>query len=240
MMAGAQIDGKKGQWQARGVAILCCIVAAALGFSRIEDRAVFGVPGAAAIAQAAIATEEAPADPEFYESDDPDRVVPVARASTVPRNRVRRALRARDIPALAANPAAPVIPAPPVDVGGGVVPDPGAPSFVSSAGLPVLGGAAPALAPIGNQLFTGTSPGGGGTSGGGTSGGGDGASSGGGTGGTSGGGGTSTGGTGGGGVVTAVPEPSTWLMMILGFLMFGSQIRRRRPAKALPKLSPSH
>ncbi len=82
----------------------------------------------------------------------------------------------------------------------------------------------------------GTGGGGGGTGGGGAGGGGGG-TGGGGTGG--GGGGTGGGGTGGGGggtggggtnppppIVPAIPEPSTWLMLLMGFAVTGMALRR--------------
>lgn len=34
-------------------------------------------------------------------------------------------------------------------------------------------------------------------------------------------------------IAVAAPEPATWLMMILGFGLVGSQLRRRKPGLAL-------
>ena len=78
---------------------------------------------------------------------------------------------------------------------------------------PLLGGGGP--------IFVG---GGGGGSGGGGGGGGSG-----GGGGGSGGGG----GGGGGGVTPAVPEPDTWMMMLLGMFMAGAALRRSRREHAI-------
>jgi hypothetical protein len=50
----------------------------------------------------------------------------------------------------------------------------------------------------------------------------------------------STGGTpGGGGVPPGVPEPSTWLLMLLGFGAVGAVMRRRQSETTAPRLSPA-
>lgn len=79
---------------------------------------------------------------------------------------------------------------------------------VATAGDPITGAAVVAGTP-GFGIGVGTVGGGGG-------------------GGTGGGGGNTGGGGGGTTPVTAVPEPSTWMMTILGFMGMGAGLRRRR------------
>ena len=269
----------------RRVSILLVVGLAGIGFTRLEDRAIIGLPGAPANAMAALSVPENSGPTESY-SEDPDESVSLGNASRAPTNRIRRVLRDRDVPVVATreilapsnlqgpnsgveqgNPGLnpPLIPA--------LAPlEPTAPAFASLA---------PRLAGQGSPIFAanlrdegiggGTGNTGGGNSGGGNnsggnnggdgggsnggdgggSNGGDGGGSNGGDGGGSNGGdgggggiigggsngGGSGGGGGGGGViggggnpdtpVTAVPEPGTWLTLVLGLFAIGGALRRR-------------
>lgn len=205
------------------------LIVVAVGFGRIEDRSILLLPKLAATAMAAVNIE--PEIVDEYTGDEADEgFVPVSNASAVPRNRTRRILRDRSIASRGAlapesNSAVSAV----QDVVGGdnpltaeAIQSAFSPTDVAAA--PVLG--SPALAPISNRLFAanvpgngggGTPPGGGGSTGGGGS---DGGVPGGGTG----------GGTGGGGgiIVTPVPEPASWIMLLTGFALIGWAMRRRQ------------
>lgn len=211
-----------------------------IGFTRLEDRAILGIPGQGASAMAAMAippSEEV--DDGSYAVDDgsyadePDAAVPIAKATRLPRNRVRRALRDRDFATIARRDG-PVIAAP--SDGAAAVPDPtgtaATEAFAAApaAGPPVLALATPALGPIANNVFSASTPppgttssSSGGSSGGGTSSGGTTSSS---------GGTTSSGGD--PNQPPAVPEPATWLSLILGLFGVGMTMRLRRRAGFQP------
>ena len=209
-----------------------------IGFTRLEDRAILGIPGPGASAMAAMAIPPAEEVDDGSYADEPDAAVPIAKATRLPRNRVRRALRDRDFATIARRDG-PVIAAP--SDGAAAVPDPtgtaATEAFAAApaAGPPVLALAAPALGPIANNVFSASTPppgttssSSGGSSGGGTSSGGTTTSSGGTT--SSSGGTTSSGGD--PNQPPAVPEPATWLSLILGLFGVGltMRLRRRRAA----------
>lgn len=213
----------------RKVGILLVVGLAGIGFTRFEDRAIIGNPGSPANAMAALAaTDES--DPAESYSGPPDDSVSLGTASRAPTNRIRRVLRERDVPVAAARqilaPGGPQAPGPaeePVNPGTNAAAaeafsavEPSGPAFASLA---------PPLAGQGSPVFAAPLPASGGGNGGG------GGTAGGGGGGQGGGGGENGGGEGGGnqggGVVSPVPEPGTWLMLILGLFAIGGSMRHR-------------
>jgi hypothetical protein len=191
---------------------------ALIGFTRLEDRAIFGAPGSPANAMAALAVPGASDNDETY-SQPPDDSVAMENASRTPVNQIRRILRDRDVPTAASR----QILAP----SGFQVPavtetqaSPGSDPVVSQAlaaleAVPgTFGSIAPPLAGQSNPVFATNLPGNGGTTGGGSGGG--------------------NGGTGGGagpdGPVSPVPEPETWLMLLLGLFAIGNALRYRTAA----------
>ncbi|WP_374391658.1 PEP-CTERM sorting domain-containing protein [Sphingopyxis sp.] len=211
-----------------------------IGFTRLEDRAILGIPGQGASAMAAMAIPPSEEVDDGSYADEPDAAVPIAKATRLPRNRVRRALRDRDFATIARRDG-PVIAAP--SDGAAAVPDPtgtaATEAFAAApaAGPPVLALATPALGPIANNVFSASTPppgttssSSGGSSGGGTSSGGTTTSSGGTT--SSSGGTTSSGGD--PNQPPAVPEPATWLSLILGLFGVGMTMRLRRRAGFQP------
>lgn len=204
-----------------------------IGFTRLEDRAILGIPGQGASAMAAMAIPPSEEVDDGSYADEPDAAVPIAKATRLPRNRVRRALRDRDFATIARRDG-PVIAAP--SDGAAAVPDPtgtaATEAFAAApaAGPPVLALATPALGPIANNVFSASTPppgttssSSGGSSGGGTSSGGTTSSS---------GGTTSSGGD--PNQPPAVPEPATWLSLILGLFGVGMTMRLRRRAGFQP------
>lgn len=211
-----------------------------IGFTRLEDRAILGIPGQGASAMAAMVIPPSEEVDDGSYADEPDAAVPIAKATRLPRNRVRRALRDRDFATIARRDG-PVIAAP--SDGAAAVPDPtgtaATEAFAAApaAGPPVLALATPALGPIANNVFSASTPppgttssSSGGSSGGGTSSGGTTTSSGGTT--SSSGGTTSSGGD--PNQPPAVPEPATWLSLILGLFGVGMTMRLRRRAGFQP------
>lgn len=191
---------------------------ALIGFSRLEDRAIIDMPGAAPSAMAAMAIPPSDETDDGSYADDPDGVVPVANATRVPRNRIRRALRDRDFNSVAARGVGPAVAAPAAAVGGTA--DPAAIAAVADAFAPAAATPAtfasfgPALGPTATPVFSASlpPPAGGGSSGGGPGGGDPGGD---------------PGGQPGTDPVTAVPEPATWLSLILGFFAIGAALRHR-------------
>lgn len=204
-------------------AVALIVGIALIGFTRLEDRAIIGAPDSKAspIAAMAIPPSEATDDGSF--SDDPDEMVRVSDASRIPRNRIRRILRDRDTSNVAARGINPAVAAPPGAAISGAAVDPAAAAAMLEAFSPAadttptaFAALGPAFGPTATPVFSAGVPGtGGGGSGGGGTGGGGGDSSGGGTGGSD------------GVPVTAVPEPSTWITLILGFFGVGVALRRR-------------
>lgn len=202
-----------------------------LGLTRIEDRAMIGVPSLAPDAMAAMAIQPSEDDGTF--ADEPAGAVPLSGAGQVPRDRIRRALRDRDFAAVAAQGAIPG----PVALGtnapslGGPAGDNPAAQEVLNALPPViattpvsLASAAPALLSPGSNVFSANIPQ---TDNGGGAG--------------NGGGGVGAGGGAGGdgtiappavvpGPVAAIPEPASWLFLILGFLGIGAALRHGKPS----------
>lgn len=209
----------------RKVSVLLLIGLAGIGFTRFEDREIIGAPGSPASAMAALAVSDESEPAESY-SGPPDDSVSLGTASRVPTDRIRRILRERDVPVAASR----QILAP----GGLQDPNTGEPQGnpgTDAAALqafsaietsaPAFASLAPALAGQGSPVFAVPLPDSGdGTGGGGTDGGG-------GTGGGGNGGGGTGGGNGGGGVVSPVPEPGTWLMLMLGLFAVGGAMRHQ-------------
>jgi uncharacterized membrane protein YgcG len=206
----------------RKVSVLLLIGLAGIGFTRFEDRAIIGVPGSPANAMAALAVSDETGPAESY-SAPPDDSVSLGSASRLPTDRIRRVLREREVPVAASRQI--------LATGGFQDPNAGEPQGnpgTDAAALqafsaiepsaPAFASLAPALPGQGSPVFAAPLPAsGGGTGGGGTGGGG-----------TGGGGDTGGGGeNGGGGVVSPVPEPGTWLMLILGLFAIGSAMRQR-------------
>lgn len=201
----------------RTTRVLLILGVVAIGFTRLEDRAIIGVPGPAGSARAAMAIPPSDETDDGSYADEPEGVVPVSNANRLPPNRIRRALRDRDLTTIAARePAAVTAGDAGIIAPGNAVAAAAATEAFSPAGdvAPVLAAAAPALGPIANRVFSAAAPPSGGSSGGG------GSSSGGSTDGSSGGSTENP--------VTAVPEPATWLSLMLGLFAIGAAMRRRR------------
>ncbi|WP_293701173.1 MULTISPECIES: PEPxxWA-CTERM sorting domain-containing protein [unclassified Sphingopyxis] len=183
------------------------------------------MPGAAPSAMAAMAIPPSDEADDGSYADDPDAVVRVGNATRVPRNRIRRALRERDFNTVAARGVDPAVAAPAAAIGGApadaatvaAVTDAFAPAAGTPATFASLG---PALGPTATPVFSASlpPPANGGGTGGGT-------------------GGGNTGGDPGGqpgtDPVSAIPEPATWLSLILGFFGIGAALRRRNGRRAL-------
>jgi len=195
-----------------------------IGLTRIEDRAMIGVPGLAPDAMAAMAIQPSENDDGSF-ADEPAGVVPLSGVGQVPRDRIRRALRDRDFANAAAQGAIPALIAPGAG-GPSVTGTPGdnpAAQAALDAFTPALdsapanlASAAPALLSPGNNVFSANLP---------QADGGDGA-------GNGGGGGSGGGAVGGGtetppgqGAVAAIPEPESWFFLILGFYAIGTALR---------------
>ena len=207
---------------------------AGIGITRLEERGIVGNPGSAANAMAAIATVTSGDEEEVAEdySGAPEGATPLSAASRTPGNRIRQILQDQNVPLAAAREI--VNPAPP---GGGAgaqeVIEPGTSPAITEALAPVPA-QAPAFASLapsgpgtGTPVFAADlAPSNGGGGGGGAGGGGT--------------GGGGTGGDGNGGTanpVSPVPEPSTWLYLILGLFGIGATLRRRpRSSAALTPL----
>lgn len=196
-----------------------------LGLTRIEDRAMIGVPSFAPDAMAAMAIRPSEGDGTF--AGQPAGAVPLSGASQVPRERIRRALRDRDFIASATQGA----------TSGQISLGTNAPSLAGLAGdntaaqetvnaLPPvpdtittnLASSGPGLLSSGGNVFSASIPqvdnGGSGNGGG--------------AGGVAGGGPTAPPAI-APGTVAAIPEPASWLLLILGFLSIGASLRHRRP-----------
>ena len=209
----------------RKTRVLLLLGIALIGFSRLEDRAIIQMPGAAPSAMAAMAIPPSDETDDGSYADDPDGVVRVGNAARVPRNRIRRALRERDFNTVAARGVGPAVAAPAAAIGGApadaatvaAVTDAFAPAAGTPATFASLG---PALGPTATPVFSASlpPPANGGSTGGGT-------------------GGGNTGGDPGGqpgtDPVSAIPEPATWLSLILGFFGIGAVLRRRNGRRAL-------
>ncbi|MBN8842303.1 MAG: PEP-CTERM sorting domain-containing protein [Sphingomonadales bacterium] len=213
----------------RATRVLLLLGVVAIGFTRLEDRAIIGIPGPAANAMAAMAIPPSDESDDGSYADEPDGVVRVTNANRIPRNRIRRALRDRDFGTIAQRDPAAIAPAAAVAA---TVGDPAAAAvteaFATPADVaPVLALAGPALGPAANRVFSaGTPPATGSSSGGGSTGGG-----------TDGG---STGGSSGGtpeNPVSAVPEPATWLSLMLGLFAIGATMRRRHDKRTVRSAS---
>ena len=225
------IEGAAPKAQAgyRKTRVILLLGIALIGFSRLEDRAIIQMPGAAPSAMAAMAIPPSDETDDGSYADDPDGVVRVGNATRVPRNRIRRALRDRDFNTVAARGVSPAVAAPAAAIGGApadaatvaAVTDAFAPAAGTPATFAALG---PALGPTATPVFSASlpPPANGGSTGGGT-------------------GGGSTGGDPGGqpgtNPVTAVPEPATWLSLILGFFGIGAVLRRRNGRRALQSVT---
>lgn len=200
--------------------LLLLLGIALIGFTRLEDRAIIQIPGSAPSAMAAMAIAPSGDTDDGSYADAPDGVVSVSNATRVPRNRIRRALRDRDFNTVAARGLGPAA-APTAAIGGSPA-DAAAMAAVTEAFSPPGAGPAtfaslgPVLGPTATPVFSASSPPP--TNGGGTGGGA---------------GGGSSGGQPGTDPVPAVPEPATWLSLILGFFGIGAVLRRRRRRETL-------
>jgi PEP-CTERM motif len=211
--APSRINGRE-KW----IPIVIAAIFVAMGFARLEDRSILEIGGDAANAMAAVATLSAD-DESAEEAEDQPYITPIAQASRLSRPRARRILRDTILPANGNSggttrvfaPNANDLFGPLLDTGAGALE-----AFALGDNLPelALASAAPSLARNPSGIFaSGGIPDGAGPGGGG---------------GDTGSGGTDSGNGGGGdGLVPAVPEPSTWMMLLLGFFMLGSMLRHR-------------
>ena len=214
------IEGAAPKAQAgyRKTRVLLLLGIALIGFTRLEDRAIIQTPGTPPSAMAAMAIPPSDETDDGTYADDPDGVVRVGNATRGPRNRIRRALRDRDFNTVAARGVAPGVAAPAASIGTAPA-DAATVAAVTDAFAPAAGPAptfaslGPALGPTATPVFSASLPPP--TNGG---------STGGGTGGEP---GTQPPPAPPPGPVTAVPEPATWLSLILGLFGIGAVIRRR-------------
>lgn len=215
----------------RKVGILLFVGLASIGFTRFEDRAIIGVPGALAnaIAARAVADDSGPA--EDY-TRAPDESVSIGNLRRAPTDRIRRVLQDREVPNVASR----QVITPPGQQSenvAGIQSDPAAgqgavQQLASIANAPAaFASLAPPLGEQGSPVFAANVPGNGAPGGGG---------------GSSGGGGT------GGGTpppaspgpvtpVTPVPEPGTWLMIFMGLFAVGGALRSRNPRMTKPMVA---
>lgn len=202
----------------RSIGILLVVGFACIGFTRLEDRAIIGPPGSPANAMSAFvaADQDDGAEDESY-SEPPEEVLGLERARQAPGSRIRRIVRDANVPSVAARQILGPPPSSEAQVPGGDTLPPGAlPGAVSSlsaiqSSAPTFAALAPPLAGTGTPVFAADgTPGNGGGGGGG--------------GGDGGGGGTPTDPT---VPVTPVPEPSTWLMLVLGLFGIAAALRQR-------------
>lgn len=207
----------------RTAGVLLVVGFACIGLTRLEDRGIIGLPGSAANAMVALGDEpDTRIQAEDY-SGVPEDVVTLDRARRVPGGRIRRLITDRSTPTVAAR----QILGPPPVIGGAAGEtmsgsDPLAAEQILAPltpSTPAFASLSPALAGAGSPVFAaGLVPagggGGGGVGGGGNTGGGD-----------NGGGGN----TGGGDQppVSPIPEPATWLCLMLGLFSVGAAMRRR-------------
>jgi len=203
---------------------------AGIGVTRVEERGVIGSPGSPANAMSAIVG--APSEGEGEGAEDysgaPDNVSQLGATSRAPGNRIRQILQDRNVPLGAARQI--VSPAPPGGGGGLQGGDEQSTSPAIAEALapiqepaPVFASLAPTAPGTGTPVFAAelvppNSDGGGGAGGG---------------------GGTDNGGTGGvTNPVSPVPEPSTWLYLILGLFGIGATLRSRpKQAASRPLLA---
>jgi len=201
----------------RSIGILLVVGFACIGFTRLEDRAIIGAPGSPANAMSAFvaAGPDDGAEDESY-SEPPEEVLGLERARRAPGSRIRRIVKDGNVPSVAARQILGPPPSTQAQVPGGdgsLQPDalPAVVSTLSSiaSSPPTFAALAPPLPGTGTPVFAadGTPANGGGGGGGGGGDGGD--------------GGTPT------DPVTPVPEPSTWLMLVLGLFGIGAALRCR-------------
>lgn len=205
----------------RKVGFLLFVGLASIGFTRLEDRAIIGAPGPLANAIAALAVTQDDEPAEDY-TRAPDDSVSLGNLSRAPANRIRRVFQDRDVPSTASR----QIIAPPGQQNQNVAgiqagPAPGAGAIQELASLDsapaTFASLAPPLGGQGSPVFAASVPNNGGSGGTGTSGGGN-----------------------GGGVtptptpsptpdaVSPVPEPGSWLMILMGLFAVGGALRNRR------------
>jgi hypothetical protein len=209
----------------RSVGVLFVIGFACIGFTRLEDRAIIGPPSSPANAMSAfVAADQADgAEDESY-SEPPEEVLGLERARQAPVSRIRRIVRAANVPSVAARQILGPPPSTQTQVAGGSLQPDALPAVVSTlsaieSSAPTFAALAPPLPGTGTPVFAADgTPGNGG------------------------------GGGGGGGVptdpaapATPVPEPSTWLMLVLGLFGIGAAIRhhpvnRRALAASISRL----
>jgi hypothetical protein len=199
--------------------VLLFVGLTSIGFTRFEDRAIIGVPGSPASAMAAFAVSDEDTAESYSEA--PDELVALNNIARAPTNRIRRVLRDRDIPAGASRQI--IASGPPenpfisdVQNGAGAGPVAGqefAPLDAPTASPAALASLAPPLAGQGPAVFNAPLTGGG----------------------------DNGGGSGGGGgepppppppppplgPVSPIPEPGTWLMLMLGLFGIGAALRHR-------------
>jgi hypothetical protein len=208
----------------RKVGILLFVGLASIGFTRLEDRAIIGVPGALAngIAARAVTDDAGPA--EDY-TQAPDDSVSMGNMARTPTNRIRRVLQDREVPNVASRQIVTPSGQRSENVAG-IQPDPATGQGVVqelasiASASPAFASLAPPLGGQGSPVFAASIPNNG-------------------AGGGSGGGG---GGGGNGGVtpppppppgpVTPIPEPGTWLLIIMGLFAVGGALRSRTPRSA--------
>jgi hypothetical protein len=195
----------------RSVGFLLVAGFACIGFMRLEDRAIIGPPGSPANAMSAFvaADPDEEADAGSYD-EPPEEVLALDRARRAPGNRIRRIVTETNVPAVAARQILGGPPSTNAQAPGNPLQPETTPAVVSTlSGIdsvtPTFASLAPPLPGTGTPVFAaeGTPPGGGG------------------------GGGNPTDPTDPTDPVTPVPEPSTWLMLMLGLFGVGAAMRRR-------------
>lgn len=227
-MSIEQLNGVGAGYRKVGVFLLVGLVG--IGVTRLEDRAIIGAPRPSASAMAAIGIADSDPEREGLNAEPSGASVAMTNASRLPSRRVRRILNDRDVPTAAARqilaPAESQDLASPAAEQSAAASAPAIQAFTPvDPAPPTFASLAPPLSRQGTPIFAANIP--------------SGDNGGGGTGGGAGGNGGNNGGGDGvtpppppppPGPVSPVPEPGSWVMLILGLFGTGAALRRRVPA----------